>query len=144
MIIAIVLTIIYALWEAKGDYDDIEGGVFINHVQRWLTRATIAGVFGFFLWGPFQLLAIAMLFSAVFRYELNRRRGMNPFYVAPWSNFYDRVFYSIVLSRWLSKGEAFLVERNYYSGEYTEDIYDAGKVAYVVEAVLVVMTILAQ
>ena len=46
MIIAIVLTIIYALWEAKGDYDDIEGGVFINHVQRWLTRATIAGVFG--------------------------------------------------------------------------------------------------
>jgi hypothetical protein len=139
MIISIILIILYALWESKRDFDDIEADVTINKVERWSGRALVGGAIGFVLWGPLQLIVVAFLFSLVHRYDLNRRRGRSPFYVAPWSSFYDRAFYSMTSGRWFSKEEALLVQRNYILGECTEEIYEAGKAAYVVELTVILL-----
>jgi len=98
MILAYLLTLFLAYIEARYDFNRIELHLPIQHIVGWIRRAVLAG---FIVWGcyayewldnPWLIYpACAFLFSAFFRYRLNKLRGKPPTYISE-SNYYDRVF----------------------------------------------------
>lgn len=77
----------------------------IHHIKQWLIRAGVAvaaitiisGVGEVLTLRMFGLMsvAVAFLFSAWFRYRLNKLRGLDWWYISI-SNYYDRFFISVV------------------------------------------------
>jgi hypothetical protein len=85
---AFMLVCAYAAFEAWRDYFAIESHIRINHVWSWIVRAVLVSC----MWGiaavkigysaiPYAI-GSAFLFSAVFRYCLNKLRGKDWRYVA--------------------------------------------------------------
>jgi hypothetical protein len=89
-----MLVAAYAVFEAWQDFERIEAHERIDHIEGWVIRAIVT----IFIWGvaSFKIgldaipcaIGSAFLFSAVFRYSLNRMRGKDWRYVSP-SSIYD-------------------------------------------------------
>lgn len=103
---AFALVIAYAKFEAWMDNERIEAGERIDHIEGWVIRAIIT----IFIWGvaSFKIgysaipcaIGSAFLFSAVFRYSLNKIRRKDWRYVSP-SNWYDTasILFSIMVGQ---------------------------------------------
>jgi len=97
------LVMLYANFESADDFGQIGREEDIDHTKQWLIRgAIVVGAllfFGKLWWAP----GLAGLFSLEFRFQLNKVRGRHSFYVAPWSNLYNRVAYALVASTYMGK-----------------------------------------
>ncbi len=96
---------LFASEEGRNDAEAIRAHLEIDHVQLWITRAGVmvlaalvmygvAHGMGYFYpaWKLLPLLGMcAFLFSARFRWVLNRECGKDPDYISM-SNHYDTVF----------------------------------------------------
>jgi hypothetical protein len=103
---AFLLVVGYAMFEAWQDFERIQEGEDIEHVEGWVVRAIITS----YLWVVVSFkvgwdalpcaIGSAFLFSAVFRYWLNGMRGKDWRYVSP-SNWYDTawILFSIMLGQ---------------------------------------------
>lgn len=92
MIPATAFTILFALWCSRDDAQQIAQHSKIHHGMQWGFRAALV-VAVCYWWASWWLaLGMAGLFSAVFRWELNGRRGLDWRYVSPLSNVYDTGF----------------------------------------------------
>lgn len=143
-----------AIFEADKDAFAIEAHLKIDHAAGWCRRAlgimVPAGIVCLALpswWCILPLLVLgAFLFSAVFRYRLNKLRGLHPCYVAPWSNVYDRVFYAISILAW-SDRDILEMDRDWYFKPgfrlVKGDVHRAGRLAYITESTLVALSIYA-
>jgi hypothetical protein len=157
---ALAIVIAYAKFEAWWDNERIEAGERIDHIEGWIVRAIIVG----FLWtvASFKIgldaipcaIGSAFLFSAVFRYCLNRMRGKDWRYVAPWSAIYDCFWMMIsihitsfrvtdVRRMWPTKAHldgfrAFYVAE---SGVMTNAVHRAGTIAYAFEVLILAVCI---
>lgn len=164
----LLLVALFAWAESKRDARLIREGKPIDHKKRWRLRAGLVCIGAILPTGPYEcalnwlillkwaLLCIAAgaLFSACFRYLLNKRRGKHWAYVAPWSSVYDRVWYILVWAgRWVAlsiKAMRFTSPKTYvlYSvklidyGSYVNSsigrmmIHRAGRLAFVCELLL--------
>ena len=150
---AIAVFIAFALKEA---HEDRKGKPVDAHAPDWVDRATFAFVVAVccayaniyttdatvwgFLWKllGFGLIAYG-LFTPVFRWRLNRLRGMDARYIAPWSNTYDNAFYWLVCLPYSLKrgtlpwGEWVAWVHANYDDDADVGIHDAGVIAYAVE-----------
>lgn len=152
------LTVVYvfAQAEAWSDHMLIKNGYSIDHVRAWFIRAGVIALSMVILvpfFGPFEgndlmgfnlwtvlgfCLMSAFGFSAVFRYQLNKIRGLDALYVAPWSNWYDMAMWMatnfFVLHPWNWED----LRERYFDGEkqWVKSIHRAGRLAYIVEATL--------
>jgi hypothetical protein len=100
------LIAVYAIFEAWQDHGRIQHHIYINHVRSWTKRAIIVSI----MWGLASVkigysaipcvIGSAFLFFAVFRYSLNRLRGLDWRYVSP-SNWYDAawILFSIMVGQ---------------------------------------------
>ena len=107
LLIYIALVALFASEEARADAIDIRNGKPIRHADAWKERACVAAFgalivsamhlfwvwgLGVFLWHFAGLCVVAVgAFTPVFRWRLNRLRGMDARYVSG-SNVYDTVF----------------------------------------------------
>ena len=156
-ILAIAALYAFLKWGAKNeahiDATDIGNGVKIDHVQRWLDRALVAtgaafaiwtvGIFHYGLdprWAKFMVVVLlggAFWFSFWFRKYLNRERGKHRWYVAPWSNAYDRVWFALVEREWHEREwMGFISDIYNHSPKYgriKRNIHRAGRLASITE-----------
>jgi hypothetical protein len=116
LIILTVFTVAFALWCAADDAEEIAHGKYIRHKLQWVLRAIAVGVPCLLFGVPFFAIGLAFLFSAVFRFRLNRLRGLDWRYVSA-SNIYDSVFI------WAARGR----------------VHRAGTIAYITELVVVIL-----
>ena len=140
----------YCAWD-----DNIQTGKneTIHHVKQWLIRAgisvaaivIISGVGEVLTLRMFGLMsvAVAFLFSAWFRYRLNKLRGKDWRYIAPWSNVYDRFFYAAACLTWWNKYHLRSHEillRGYEKSRIVSgsDIHRAGTISYTTEVILTI------
>lgn len=150
MILLVILVLLYAYAEAQNDIYDTRNHITIDHVERWVKRLCVGvGVclilsrfFGGFV--P-MLFFSAFAFSSFFRIFYNKGRNLPIFYVAPWSNVYDRVMFKIA-----NPGSPVRANKLYLEIEkakYFEIgnwllIHKAGKIAYIIEAVIAATSII--
>lgn len=138
---------IYCAWD---DQQQIQRGQRILHALQWAARTSlVVAVLALFtdnshFYSLPQIMFLAIgsgaLFSMVFRYCLNRMRGLDWRYVSP-SSRYDWQFIRHTLNR-TNKGKSYRErvleyhQSNYFSGDYPKyvmRIHWAGLLAYAVE-----------
>ena len=138
---------VYCAWD---DANEIKNDEKILHLLQWCIRflvavGMVAVVAGFGLKATFLAIGSGASFSMVFRYCLNRMRGLDWRYVSP-SSWYDWQFIRHSLD-WINKGSGYrgrVLEEHqssYFSGNfpaYVRCIHRAGLVAYVLELVVLV------
>jgi len=151
---SLTFIILFAIWEAYEDQRDIKRGKDIDHAASWGYRAVVTcGVLlviwyvsgASFLRFTISLAACAPIFSAVFRFALNKWRGKDWRYVSP-SNWYDWVFIYLSFGAAFNSREAWDEHHGFdyeHSPEYRHDIHGAGLLAYIFELVLSVGLIVA-
>ena len=110
MIAIIMITVFMAMSSAADDDHQIRADRPIHHGGQWMARAFVLVILAWLLDQTWMVLGLWGLFSAVFRFSLNRFRGKDWRDVSI-SNYYDMVF--IVIAR--------------------GDIQHAGTIAYIVE-----------
>jgi hypothetical protein len=150
---AFLLVVGYAMFEARQDFERIQEGEHIDHISEWFIRASVT----LFIWGVASLkigldtipcvIGSAFLFSAVFRYCLNRMRGKDWRYMAPWSNYYDRFFYALACLYWWTDAHLRshkILLKDYHKSTIVSgsDIHRAGNIAYITEAVILAVCVL--
>ena len=149
MIIPILTTLALAELSARDDARQIRRNIIIDHVMQWYIRALVVLGVCLVFCVPWLSIGLAGLFSAVFRWRLNRLRGLDVRYIAPWSSFYDRAFHAAVLRMrhgfWISV-EFLGEERDIYFGGRgidptstqcaKDDIHRAGTIAYIFEGLV--------
>lgn len=133
MIPATAFTILFALWCSRDDAQQIARHSKIYHGLQWCFRAAVV-VAVCYWWASWWLaLGMAGLFSAVFRWDLNGRRGLDWRYVSP-SNWYDRLWI------WLYS----VIDHSQYElGSWGYKTIKAGTMAYIVEALLFIGVVVA-
>jgi hypothetical protein len=89
-----LFTVVYAIVCAHDDAEQIAQNHPVNHTEQWIVRALVVGIPWLLLFGPLKVIAAAFVFSSLFRYKLNKLRGLEWWYVSE-SNIYDRVFIGI-------------------------------------------------
>ena len=145
VIAACIFAASFAVWCACDDDIQIAMNKPVRHVRQWLLRASVVTLLCVVIGLPWMAIGLAGLFSAVFRYALNRLRGLSPWYMAPWSNLYDRVFYSIACLYWFTPGmlrsHRIILTGGSPIGDWS-DIHRAGRIAYAVELVVFVAVLL--
>jgi hypothetical protein len=140
----ILTTIAIAILSAWYDKVRIAGGHDILHVPRWLIRAALVSIAALLFGHPWMVLGLWGLFSAVFRFALNRWRGKDWRYVSP-SNWYDWQFIRHTIAAIpLPQSWREEIESNHgfdyaYSPNYRDEIHRAGTIAYAVEVVAFVV-----
>jgi hypothetical protein len=127
VIAACILTAAFAVWCACDDDLQIAMNKPVKHVRQWLLRASVVTLLCVVIGLPWLAIGLAGLFSAVFRYALNRLRGLSPWYMSA-SNYYDAFFLFLV-----NVGTVEAEEWN---------INGAGRIAYAVELVVFVAVLL--
>jgi hypothetical protein len=151
LIILTVFTVAFALWCAADDAEEIAQGKYIRHKLQWVLRAIVVGVPCLLLGVPFFAIGLAFLFSAVFRFRLNRLRGLDWRYVSP-SNWYDYLFLMASCAWWWKPRKwsswknwwSFMQQGHlgyYLDGEYAKQVHYAGAIAYGVEIVIAFLCI---
>ena len=144
----LVFVLLYALAEARHDYNKIQAGKEIDHLERWVLRAGVVTlVVAVFVlpmrWKALLLLPIgAFGFSAAFRWTLNRMRGKHWAYIAPWSSLYDRFFFGLSFGSWPTERDVELYKEMYeVSNAVGSWIHSAGRLAYLTEITIAVAAI---
>lgn len=138
---------LYVLAEARHDYNKIQAGKKIDHLERWVVRAgvvtLVAAVFVLPMrWKALLLLPIgAFGFSAAFRWCLNRMRGKHWAYIAPWSSLYDRFFFGLSNWDWAWSWSLLKYKYHEWSVRHVDIIHRAGRLAYLTEITIVVAAI---
>lgn len=144
----ILWTILLAVWSAHDDRSQIEAGEHLNKPLQWCIRAF--GVTAFCvacgLW--WMALPMGALFSSVFRFTLNRLRGLDWRYVSP-SSWYDWQFIRAYRTQVLfadgpasdqREQDVLRHGRRYEaSGSYRIKIHRSGLLAYIVELAFAVL-----
>ena len=149
----ILTTIAIAILSAWYDKVSIAGGHEIMHVPRWLIRAALVTLAAFVFGHPWMLLGLWGLFSAVFRFALNRWRGLDWRYLSP-SSWYDWTFIWIgslpgrgfyVSALWDNEARKTIEAQwgtvGYHAGwePYVRWAHRGGTLAYIVEVVAFVV-----
>jgi hypothetical protein len=147
----IAVVILFARECASWDHEEIvyrirTGGESLDHGPMWWFRAFMVGLLSVpaahFMGNWLALMPLLLIgafgFSAVFRYRLNKLRGLDWRYVAPWSNYYDRVWYAIACRYWFTKGmlrSHRILLKDYHKSTISDgsDIHRAGTIAYITE-----------
>ena len=150
LLIYIALVALFASEEARADAIDIRNGKPIRHADAWKERACVAAFgalivsamhlfwvwgLGVFLWHFAGLCVVAVgAFTPVFRWHLNRLRGMDARYISP-SNDYDALFIRLSGRGWLGRAHEIEYHNVYYSigGGCARAVHRAGTWAYAVE-----------
>lgn len=166
----LLITIPFAMSEASSDYMSILLNRYIDHTAGWVFRAfTMLVVWG--AGGPifgitsmvFGLAASALVFSIVLKLNLNRLRGFDYRYVAPWSNNYDMFFFLRTLKprvrSWLGEhvkesgalvynsNKPFIVigDDHAISVKWFRDkVHEAGSKMYATESMLLLLVIVSR
>jgi hypothetical protein len=146
------LIAVYAVFEAWQDHGRIKHHIYINHVRSWTERAIIVSL----MWGiaSFKIgysaipcaIGSAFLFSAVFRYCLNRLRGKDWRYMSP-SAWYDYGWLMLAGAwewkqpRWTWRNwQGFMVNSHWNNYElnlpYVLQVHRAGTIAYITEVTI--------
>jgi hypothetical protein len=152
VIAACILTAAFAVWCACDDDLQIAMNKPVRHVRQWLLRASVVTLLCVVIGLPWLAIGLAGLFSAVFRYALNRLRGLSPWYVSP-SNWYDWFWlwagsmpgHGMYFGSLLWARSNFLQEwRHYHEGwrPWINWSHNGGKIAYAVELVVFVSVLL--
>jgi hypothetical protein len=143
-----ILVAAYAVFEAWRHFLRIEEHKPINHIGAWTVRALVTclilGLASFKLGYSAIPCAIgsAFLFSAVFRYCLNRMRGKDWRYISP-SNWYDEFWIRVGLWNWNPHAALRSWHRRgyaYYMDD-TKQVHRAGTIAYAFEVVILAVCI---
>lgn len=138
----------FAFREASNDADTIAKDRAVYHIPSWFRRAALmmslmvtstcfidldlTSLLGF-------MLMSAGGFSALFRWKLNSLRGKDWRYIAPWSNVYDRVWYTLTNFRyrhscWIGWHKYWYFQKDCYEKAHS-DIHRAGTLAYIAESI---------
>ena len=135
----IILAVIFAAWSAADDADEIALNEPIAHALQWIVRAIVIGVPCLILGLPWLSIGLAFLFSAVFRYRLNKVRDLDWRYVSP-SSWYDWQFLRITLFDGFNSKvqDPIQYHREFYiptgrNYQYQWAVHRAGLLAYIVE-----------
>ncbi len=130
----------YCAWD---DAKEINLSVFIDHRKQWITRAILAfcvtGIIAnaaMVSWSVFgvSLIGVAFQFSIIFRYDLNRRRKYDWWYIS-WSNWYDSVF--ITIAGWFIDNDS--PDDPMETLEYTNRVTKlGGTIAYITEVLITI------
>ncbi len=146
---------IYCAWD---DQQQIQRGQRILHALQWAARTSLVvavlALFtvnsNFYSLPQIMFLAIGSgaLFSMVFRYCLNRMRGLDWRYIAPWSSLYDRTFVVLVAMPYgvgITDEFIALVKADYFKHDLRAKliIHRAGTLAYAFEALIFAASIAA-
>ena len=136
MLIPILTTLALCELSARDDNRQIERHLPIHHgVQWWIRALVVVGVC--LLCGvPWLSIGLAGLFSAVFRWRLNRLRGLDWRYIAPWSNYYDRLWIAPFYGLRPSWFDLILIRDNHISFGHHGFIHRAGTIAYIFEGLV--------
>lgn len=141
-IACILWTIAVALWSACDDAEQIALNERIHHVRQWFIRAALVGLVCVCAGVPLFAVPMGALFSSVFRFTLNRLRGLDWRYVSP-SSWYDWMWMGLSWHRHWRWGIDY-ARRTHATGYrmfgwYVNDIHRAGLLAYIAEAVVVLI-----
>lgn len=93
MLIALLATIILAIYSSSDDFKEIVADKKIRHGAQWLFRAAVVTLVCYLLKCILFAIPLAFLFSALFRYKLNKKRGLDWRYIGPWSSIYDKLWF---------------------------------------------------
>jgi hypothetical protein len=105
-----LIQLLWVLWlaraEARSDFGKIKNGLPIDHVNGWLWRAggslALALALAIHAGSWWMLAGLALVsygaFTPLFRYTLNKLRGLSWHYVSL-SNHYDTVFIELAGTR---------------------------------------------
>lgn len=91
MIAIIMITVFMAMSSAADDDHQIRADRPIHHGAQWMARAFVLVILAWLLDQTWMVLGLWGLFSAVFRFSLNRFRGLDVRYLSP-SSWYDWTF----------------------------------------------------
>ena len=147
---------LWAMWffaksEARHDDDRIDDNLTIYHGKRLKYRLMVAGLMfaaagliDWFLHRDFAFLLFAPMgwawWTAWFRWMLNKERGLDWRYIAPWSNNYDRVWYALSTFGWMDQDLLELDKKWYFTKDrfmfLKEGVHRAGLLAYTFEALV--------
>lgn len=158
MIYTYIFVAAWAAWCAWDDQQQIQRGQRILHALQWAARTSlVVAVLALFtvnshLYSLPQIMFLAIgsgaLFSMVFRYCLNRMRGLDWRYISP-SSWYDYV-YLVISGAWSWKPNGWKwknwqgLMRNSHTGsilfdsQYQSSVHRAGLIAYACELVVLV------
>ena len=143
LLACILWTVVVALASAAHDAERIALNEPIRHGRSWVIRALLVFAVCFAAGLPWLVIGMGALFSMVFRFALNDVRDLDWRYVSP-SSWYDwqfiRIAQPIVLG---TRDEAIKRHGWRYStfDIYPDDIHRAGLLAYIVEFVVLVVTL---
>ena len=137
MLIPILTTLALAELSARDDARQIRRNLIIDHVMQWYIRAVVVLGVCWLCGVPWLSIGLAGLFSAVFRWRLNRLRGKDWRYVSP-SSWYDRLWMRISAGEWQSTRVMDYYFSTYYEGNtyYMRELHRAGAIAYIVEGLV--------
>lgn len=149
--LCILWTLAVALWAAADDAERIALNEPIHHVRSWFIRAALVAVVCLAAGHPWLTVGMGALFSMAFRYTLNKVRDLDWRYVSP-SSWYDWQFIRVYRTQTIfangvvpnQREEDVYRHGNRYecSGSYRIKIHRAGLLAYIVEFVVLALTIL--
>lgn len=132
----------YADFEGKDDAQEIAEHLTIDHTHQWIERAVAFFCAWFITWIICSLpstwpllIGHAFLFSAVFRYRLNKLRGLHWAYVSP-SSWYDHAFMFLSGFRGGRKYWNNVWHMNVVVDNIKPAIHRAGTTAYLTEITL--------
>lgn len=144
--VCIIWNIAFALWSAADDAEKIALNERIHHVRQWFIRAALVVLVCLCAGLPLFAVPMGALFSSVFRFTLNRLRGLDWRYVSP-SSWYDTMFiYPFQWTDWIGIDAERAIHGALYSDAddptYRRDIHRAGLLAYIAEAVVIALYVL--
>ena len=131
MLIALLATTLLALYSSSDDFKEIVAGEKIRHGLQWLFRAAVVTLVCYLTKCLLFAIPLAFLFSALFRYKLNKKRGLDWRYVSP-SNHYDWFFIRMTMGRY-TRSEAL---EDWFILGLCQDANRAGLLAYIFEAIV--------
>ena len=148
MLASTLITLALAEYASRDDFQQIGKGSKIRHGIQWLFRAAVVALACYLDDCMLYAVPLAFLFSAVFRWRLNKMRGKDWRYVAPWSAVYDCWWVTLILHiearqwnpmQWTWPKAYHIMAWNafYQHGSplMRQRIHRAGTMAYIFEAV---------
>lgn len=138
MLLAILATTLLAIYSSNDDFMEIVANKKIRHGAQWLFRAAVVTLVCYLLKCLLFAIPLGFLFSAVFRYKLNKKRGLDWRYISP-SSWYDWQFIRLTYAGCDGERDDAIEWHGRRYAElhiYGRDIHRAGTMAYIFEAVV--------
>ena len=145
----ILWTILVAIASAANDAERIALNEKIHHVRAWFIRAALVAAVCVAAELPLMVVPMGALFSMAFRFTLNDVRDLDWRYVSP-SSWYDYGYlmatgaWSWKESRWTWRNWMAMVSHTHWinydlNPPYVQQVHRAGLLAYIAEAVVVLI-----